>query len=73
MTHPGQGLPSALIEDMFGDRNPQSTSEGIALYSARKLLSMMNGHVQYVRDHGTCYFLIDIKLKPRKVDASEMA
>lgn len=73
MTHSGPGIPSALIEEMFGERNPQMTSEGLALYLAQKLLSMMNGHVQYVRDNGTCYFLIGLELKLGNVDANEMA
>ncbi|XP_075666985.1 phytochrome E isoform X1 [Castanea sativa] len=66
MTHPGQGLPSALIQDMFEGGNQCSTQEGLALNLSRKLLNGMNGQVRYVREHSHCYFLIDLELKTSK-------
>lgn len=66
MTHPGQGLPAALIRDMFEGGNRWTTQEGLGLNLSRKLLNRMNGQVQYVREHDKCYFLIDLELKTRK-------
>ncbi|XP_004295419.1 PREDICTED: phytochrome E-like isoform X1 [Fragaria vesca subsp. vesca] len=66
MTLSGQGLPTALIEDMLDDGNRWTTQEGLGLNLSRKLLSRMNGRVQYVREHDKCYFLIDIELGTRK-------
>lgn len=66
MTHPGQGLPAALIQDMFEGGNQWTTQEGLGLNLSRKLLNRMNGQVQYVREHDKCYFLIDLELKTRK-------
>ncbi|XP_075106270.1 phytochrome E-like isoform X1 [Nicotiana tabacum] len=66
MTHPGQGLPAALIEDMSGGRNRGTTQEGIALNFSQKLVNTMNGLVRYVREENKCYFLIDLELKTGK-------
>ncbi|KAF5475212.1 hypothetical protein F2P56_007042 [Juglans regia] len=66
MTHPGQGLPSALIQDMFEGGNQWTTQEGFGLKLSRRLLDRMNGQVQYVREHNKCYFLIDLELKTKK-------
>ncbi|KAI3466789.1 hypothetical protein Pfo_023452 [Paulownia fortunei] len=66
MAHPGQGLPYALIEDMFGVKNHGTTQEGMALNISQKLLSMMNGTVRYIRDQTKCYFLVDLELKSQK-------
>ncbi|KAF3449856.1 hypothetical protein FNV43_RR05935 [Rhamnella rubrinervis] len=61
MTHPGQGLPSSLTQDMFEGGNQWTTQEGLGLNLSRKLLSRMNGQVQYIREHNRCYFLIDLE------------
>ncbi|KAL7142527.1 hypothetical protein ABFS83_08G129500 [Erythranthe nasuta] len=66
MTHPGQGLPEALIEDMSRVNNHWTTQEGLALNISRKILTMMNGNVRYIRDQNKCYFLVDVELKSRK-------
>ncbi|KAM7505905.1 hypothetical protein LguiB_004809 [Lonicera macranthoides] len=66
MSHPGKGLPAALVEDMFGGRNRWSTQEGLALNLSHKLLNKMNGHVDYVREQNKCYFLVDLELQTRK-------
>ncbi|KDP21198.1 hypothetical protein JCGZ_21669 [Jatropha curcas] len=65
MTHPGKGLPSALVEDMFAGGNQYSTQEGLGLNLSQKLLSQMNGHVRYAREHNKCYFLIDLELRSK--------
>ncbi|KAL8045658.1 hypothetical protein ABFX02_08G129200 [Erythranthe guttata] len=66
MTHPGQGLPEALIEDMSRVNNLWTTQEGLALNISRNILSMMNGNVRYIREQNKCYFLVDVELKSRK-------
>lgn len=65
MTHIGQGIPPDLIQEMFGG-NQWTSPEGLGLNLSRKLLSAMNGRVQYVREHDKCYFLIDIDLMTRR-------
>lgn len=66
MTHAGQGLPSAILQDMFEAENQRITQEGLGLHMSRKILSRMNGHVHYVRENDKCYFLIDLELGIRK-------
>ena len=66
MTHPGQGMPSSVIEDMFEGGMQWSTQEGHGLNLARKLLNRMNGNVHYAREHKKCYFVVDLELKLKK-------
>ncbi|KAL3833587.1 hypothetical protein ACJIZ3_008323 [Penstemon smallii] len=66
MTHPGQGLPSDLIEDMFSVKIQGTTREGIALNLSQKILNKMKGSVRYIRDQKKCYFLIDLQLESHK-------
>lgn len=66
MTHPGPGLPADIIRDMYEERKVSGTEEGLALNLSRKLLRVMKGHVNYVRDDSKCCFIIDIELKTRK-------
>ena len=73
MTHAGQGLPSAILQDMFEAEDQWTTQEGLGLYMSRKILSRMKGRVHYVREHNKCYFLIDLKLKTRKIKVEELA
>lgn len=65
MTHPGQGLPPELIQDMVGGGQQWTTQQGLALNLSRKLLNKLNGNVRYVREQTVCYFLIDLELKLR--------
>lgn len=65
MTHPGQGLPSELVQDMFHS-SQWTTQEGLGLSTSRKLLKMMKGHIQYVREPNKCYFLMNIELQMSK-------
>ncbi|XP_019178187.1 PREDICTED: phytochrome E isoform X1 [Ipomoea nil] len=71
MTHPGQGLPSALIEDMVRGGTRWTTQEGVVLHLSQKLVRMMNGHVHYVREQQKCYFLIDLDFKTQKPRSRE--
>ncbi|KAL8507243.1 hypothetical protein ACS0TY_017965 [Phlomoides rotata] len=66
MAHPGKGLPSPLIEDMFRVKSHWTSHEGTALNISQKLLSMMNGNVRYIREQNKCYFQINLELKSRK-------
>ncbi|KAL5772051.1 hypothetical protein ACOSQ2_011975 [Xanthoceras sorbifolium] len=65
MTHPGEGIPSALIKDMFESGNQGIKQEALGLNLSRKLLLMMNGDVRYVREHNKCFFLICLELKTK--------
>ncbi|XP_057465523.1 phytochrome E-like isoform X1 [Actinidia eriantha] len=65
MTHPGEGIPSGLIQDMFERENQWTTQEGLGLNLSRKLLNIMNGHVHYAREQDKCYFLVDLELRTR--------
>ncbi|XP_077218273.1 phytochrome B-like isoform X2 [Tasmannia lanceolata] len=61
MAFPGEGLPPELIQDMF-HTTKWMTQEGLGLSLSRKILKLMNGEVQYVRESERCYFLISIEL-----------
>ncbi|XP_024964039.1 phytochrome E-like isoform X2 [Cynara cardunculus var. scolymus] len=54
MSHPGPGLPVDIIRDMYEERKQWDTQEGLALNLSRKLLGIMKGHVNYVRDDNGC-------------------
>lgn len=58
---PGDGLPPELVQDMFHN-SWWVTEEGLGLSTCRKLLKLMNGEVQYVRESVRCYFLVSIEL-----------
>jgi phytochrome B len=38
------------------------TQEGLGLSMCRKLVKLMNGDVQYIREAGKCYFLVNVEL-----------
>ncbi|RWR94318.1 phytochrome B [Cinnamomum micranthum f. kanehirae] len=61
MVCPGEGFPPELIQDMFHSSR-WVTQEGLALSMCRKILKMMNGEVQYIRESERCYFIIAIEL-----------
>ncbi|OIV95938.1 hypothetical protein TanjilG_27042 [Lupinus angustifolius] len=61
MVCPGEGLPSELIQDMFHNSR-WVTQEGLGLSMSRKILKLMNGEVQYIREAERCYFLILLEL-----------
>lgn len=70
MSHPGEGLPAALIQDMFDDGKQWTTQEGLGLNLSRKLLGRMNGQVKYVREQSKCSFLIDIEFKTKRSEGA---
>ncbi|XP_077219349.1 phytochrome B-like isoform X3 [Tasmannia lanceolata] len=66
MACPGEGLPPEIVQDMFHSTK-WATREGLGLSLGRKILKLMNGEVQYIRDSERCYFLIIIELPtPRR-------
>ncbi|KAJ4722007.1 Phytochrome [Melia azedarach] len=66
MVCPGEGLPPELVQDMFHS-NRWMTQEGLGLSMCRKILKLMNGEVQYIRESERCYFLIILELPmPRR-------
>ncbi|KAF6143368.1 hypothetical protein GIB67_001312 [Kingdonia uniflora] len=61
MVCPGDGLPPELVQDVF--RNSRwATQEGLGLSLCKKILKLMNGEVQYIRESERCYFLIILEL-----------
>ncbi|KAI4334976.1 hypothetical protein L6164_013667 [Bauhinia variegata] len=58
---PGEGLPSELIQDMFHN-SWWVSQEGLGLSMCRKILKLMNGEVQYIRESERCCFLIILEL-----------
>lgn len=64
---PGEGLPPELVQDMFHSSR-WVTQEGLGLSMCRKILKLMNGEVQYIRESERCYFLVVLEVPmPRKV------
>ncbi|KAB5544643.1 hypothetical protein DKX38_012755 [Salix brachista] len=58
---PGEGLPHELVQDMFhGSR--WATQEGMGLSMCRKIVKLMNGEVQYIRESERCYFLVILEV-----------
>ncbi|XAR56990.1 hypothetical protein NMG60_11024983 [Bertholletia excelsa] len=63
---PGEGLPPEIVQDMFHSSR-WVTQEGLGLSMCRKILKLMNGEVQYIRESERCYFLIILELPmPRR-------
>ncbi|XP_022741853.1 phytochrome B-like [Durio zibethinus] len=61
MVCPGEGLPPELVQDMFHS-SQWMTQEGLGLSMCRKILKLMNGEVQYIRESERSYFLIIFEL-----------
>lgn len=58
---PGDGLPPELVQDMFHNSR-WITQEGLGLSISRKIVKLMNGEVQYIREAERSYFLISLEL-----------
>lgn len=61
LTHTGGGIPEELLRQMFENENDAS-EEGVSLLVCRKLLRLMNGDVQYLRQAGKSSFIISVEL-----------
>ncbi|XP_057847047.2 phytochrome isoform X2 [Cryptomeria japonica] len=68
-THPGEGLPEKMVEQIL---NPTQdiTQEGFGLLICGKLLKLMNGTVQYLREEGTPSLIIIVELASGQNDES---
>ncbi|CAM0872903.1 unnamed protein product [Alopecurus aequalis] len=63
---PGEGLPPDIVQDMFSNAR-WTTQEGIGLSVCRKILKLMGGEVQYIRESERSFFLIVLELpQPRR-------
>lgn len=61
LIHTGVGIPEALLNQMFGNDGDVS-EEGISLLISRKLVKLMNGDVQYLKEAGKSTFIITVEL-----------
>ncbi|CAL0316526.1 unnamed protein product [Lupinus luteus] len=61
ITHVGNGVPEALLNQMFGN-DGQESEEGISLFISRKLLKLMNGDVRYLRDASKSSLILSVQL-----------
>ncbi|CAI9786140.1 unnamed protein product [Fraxinus pennsylvanica] len=68
ISHTGGGVPEQLLSQMFGSAT-EASEEGISMLISRKLVKLMNGDVQYLREAGRSTFIISVELavanKPR--------
>ncbi|CAM8920964.1 unnamed protein product [Rhodiola kirilowii] len=69
ITHIGVGIPEGLLSQMFGGETG-SSEEGISLLISRKLVRLMNGDVQYLREADRSTFIISIELAAAAAAAS---
>ncbi|XP_076935037.1 phytochrome C-like [Bidens hawaiensis] len=60
ITHPTPGIPEKLVHDMF-HLNRSVTREGLGLYISQKLVKIMNGTVQYLREAERASFIVLIE------------
>lgn len=57
IVHPAPGIPEGLVQEMF--RHSQGISrEGLGLYISQKLVKIMNGTVQYLREAESSTFIV---------------
>ncbi|KAK1439768.1 hypothetical protein QVD17_05588 [Tagetes erecta] len=60
ITHPAPGMPEKLIHDMF-QHNRSVSREGLGLYISQRLVKIMNGSVQYLREADRASFIVLIE------------
>ncbi|KAI4338555.1 hypothetical protein MLD38_023600 [Melastoma candidum] len=63
---PGEGLPPELVQDMFNSSR-WTTPEGLGLCMSRKILKLINGEVQYIRESGRCFFIVIIEIPSKSI------
>lgn len=61
MTYAGGGVPETLLNQMF-ENDGEISEQGISLLISRKLVKLMNGDVQYLREAGKSTFIISVEL-----------
>ncbi|XP_057798264.1 phytochrome A [Salvia miltiorrhiza] len=62
ITQSGGGVAQQVLSQMFGDDAAEASDEGISLFISRKLVKLMNGDVQYLREAGKSTFIISLEL-----------
>ncbi|KAL8027283.1 hypothetical protein ABFX02_14G085300 [Erythranthe guttata] len=62
ITHSGGGVAQQVLDQMFGGDEAEASDEGISLFISRKLVKLMNGDVQYLREAGKSTFIISVEL-----------
>lgn len=62
ITHTGGGVPEELLSQLFGNTNGEPSDEGISLLVSGKLVKLMNGDVQYLREAGKSSFIVSVEL-----------
>ncbi|CAN0855388.1 Phytochrome B [Linum grandiflorum] len=72
MACPGEGLPAEVVQDMFNS-SKWGTQEGLGLSMCRKIVKLMNGEVQYIRESERCYFLVVLELPMARKGGSKTA
>ncbi|CAI0383505.1 unnamed protein product [Linum tenue] len=60
--HPAPGVPEDLVREMFHSRGRGTSREGLGLYMSHKLVKVMNGNVQYLREAESSSFIVLIGL-----------
>ncbi|XP_020597113.1 phytochrome C isoform X2 [Phalaenopsis equestris] len=55
--HPAPGIPETLVQEMF-HQNPGISREGLGLFLSQKLVKIMNGTVQYLREAERSSFIV---------------
>lgn len=61
ITPSGVGIPEELLSQMF-ENDGDASEDGICLLISRKLLRLMNGDVQYLREATGSSFIISVEL-----------
>ncbi|KAK4794152.1 hypothetical protein SAY86_012146 [Trapa natans] len=61
ITHVGEGIPDSLLNQMFCS-NRHDSEDVISLLFGRKLVKLMNGDVQYLREAGKSSLIIMVEL-----------
>eukprot|EP01018_Ginkgo_biloba_P008533 Gb_21967 [translate_table: standard] len=67
ITHPGSGVPEELVQQMF-KLDQEMSEEGFGLLICRKLVKLMNGDVQYIREAGMSSFIVVVELASAQSD-----
>lgn len=68
---PAPGIPEALIQEMF-HHTKNSSREGLGLYINHKLVKIMNGTVQYLREAERSSFIILLEFPLAKTTQGDM-
>ncbi|GBG91371.1 hypothetical protein CBR_g52258 [Chara braunii] len=63
LTHTGSGLPEDLVRQMYDRVDVVTKSqEGLGLSMCRKIVKLMQGTVEYIKEAGKSFFLVRLEL-----------